>query len=180
MLQIARGYEAAASGVKLEDVKGFNGDAKANFVKAMENYEGTIFPYLTALLGFANKSLEEIRALELVGLRKEKAHAWISLASSKSGQGSQASMATSLPASALKASTSVCKPPKDVQDKTSKPPASSGSETFSAQGETIGPKIVGLGEAKVVPCAGDKGDQVGAEKNAQGEDAVEGGGDALP
>jgi hypothetical protein len=54
---IVRGFEACSKGVKLEEVKGYNVDVKANFLKAVEKYEGVTFPYLTALASLSDRNV---------------------------------------------------------------------------------------------------------------------------
>ncbi|KAJ0439266.1 hypothetical protein HanHA300_Chr16g0623401 [Helianthus annuus] len=64
-------YESCKDGVALEDASLYNPGAHERFLKAVHELEHTRFPYVVALSQCADRSLDDLRALEPTGLEKD-------------------------------------------------------------------------------------------------------------
>ncbi|KAI7755069.1 hypothetical protein M8C21_006536 [Ambrosia artemisiifolia] len=68
---LVQSYESCKDDVPLEDASLYNPEAHGKFLNAVHELEHTRFPYIAALSQSADRSLDDLRALEPKGLEKD-------------------------------------------------------------------------------------------------------------
>ncbi|KAJ0439267.1 hypothetical protein HanHA300_Chr16g0623411 [Helianthus annuus] len=68
---LVQSYESCKDGVALKDASLYNPGAHEKFLKAVHELEHTRFPYIVELSQCADRSLDDLRALEPIGLEKD-------------------------------------------------------------------------------------------------------------